>query len=354
MQLRSFLVIACLVACGPIPRPRPRPDGAPELCAHAGATAPVLHAINLWPSRTDPVMSFHPDMRLAAALEAMKPRATLPGTTPDLWPPRFHPINDRYFLALFPVLLDPTPPWAGDMRRVYWWTDRAWLGYVWDATSDVWTFVGVGKLGGQLPGARDVSPGLFLGVASQDLGTRGPGYHDVVLGESVRLRRLADTSAGQITGVSAGMPVLWRRDGAAVVLSCMSATGPVAHRRIRLPEGFEPADGDAVRDQRVLLVQKDPLQVSWHSKPGPAFAARVWILDLDSGRLRFIGKAPGRYYELATNNPYYAAVASAAWRDSGFNPYVDLTPEDKWGEIELGGGPSAYVEVASERVVRAR
>ena len=90
-----------------------------------------------------------------------------------------------------------------------------------------------------------------------------------------------------------------------------------------------------------------------HDRPGRAFDVPVWILDLSDGRRRFIGDAPGCYHERATNVPSWAAVAGAAWRDSRFNPYADLVPDDGWGKIcGFARGPTVLVDVASERIKR--
>lgn len=205
MRLPCFVVIASLAACGPMPAPRPRPASAQEFCAVAGAAAPTLHLIDLWPIPTDPLESNEVDPRLAAWMEAMQARIDL--------------------------------PWA-------------------------------------------------------------------------------------------------------------KVDGP---RR----ESFDPADGDAVRDQRLLLVQRGAQQQMPHHSPGRALGAPVWILELRDGRLRFIGNAPGRYRERATNVPTWEAVAGAAWRDYRFNPYVDLTPYDGWGKIDVfARGPTAFVDVANERITR--
>ena len=151
-----------------------------------------------------------------------------------------------------------------------------------------------------------------------------------------------------------------RRDAGAVAAG-RRRRGPQLHEHHRarrrspvaLSESFEPADGDAVRDQRLLLMQRGALQQTAHLRPGRPFGAPVWILELRDGRLRFIGDAPGRYHERATNNPSWEAMAGTAWRDSRFNPYVDLTPENAWGKISVfARGPTALVDVASERITR--
>lgn len=363
MPIGRVVVVALLVACAPIPEPRARPAGASEFCAAAGAVAPALHPIDLQlidlhPIGTRPVgpglsMSGEADRQLATRLAAMQARIHLPwATVSNEASPRLHRITDSHRLALFAASVAETAPWSGGLSR-YLQSRTTWVAYVWDTTSDVWTFVGVGAVDAQLPRLGELDGGLFLGLAAQDLGSeaREPGYYDVIVGETARLRRLADMSAGEVTGMSSGMPVLWRRDGDAVVVSCVSTTRPIVGRRLALPEMFAPADGDAVRDQRLLLMQRTSKPKFVEMRPGPAFEAPVWILGLNDGRLRFIGHAPGQYRDAVTNIPRWYAAALAVWRDSRFTPFPP--GEGLFGHTLCTRCATAYVDVASERVTPA-
>lgn len=134
----------------------------------------------------------------------------------------------------------------------------------------------------------------------------------------------------QLVGERDGAPVLLRRSysyaaggGAAVFASratlvIIRGVGEVDEQVVELPAGLAPANGDAVRGDRLLLTgaRIDVLPAAANGNAAGLdwmrpFEVEVRVLDLATGELRDLGTAPGAWTQwTAIPHPYIGLVWS--------------------------------------------
>jgi len=137
-----------------------------------------------------------------------------------------------------------------------------------------------------------------------------------------RLRRVWEARGAmadlQITGVVDGVIVGVARDHAGarpapeITLVCVHGAGAVTTRRVALAPNLAIANDDAFRGHRLLLTGSKDAVARTPKEWTQPFTAGVWILDLETDRMRAIGTATGGWTsDTAIPHPYLAV----SWGD---------------------------------------
>jgi hypothetical protein len=289
-MLLSRVIVVSLLACS-------SSSHAPEALAAPSPPKPICEAP---PAGTAPLflpsLTADPKLRLEVhAPNGVKPedykgKLVVDGTvTSALWPehaPAAYPLPDGRFM-----LYD---------------SYNANLGYLWDPTTRKLTELG--KVG------IESIVGRGWMIARHDNGTGARTLHDIDPDRKrPGLRRVWEAKGAltqsRLAGVIDGVVVAIARDytssGPApeVTLVCLQGPGAVTTHRATVPSNLVIANDDALRDHRLLLTGFGGETVGSPQDWSKPFSVGVSILDLDTMRVRSIGKATGGW-TVDTNVPH--------------------------------------------------